>query len=216
MSFDIKRKPLRPSHPRHSQHQKFLEQLKAQAAKRHWVRNFAAMSFFAAFLFLYFNAAVATDQDHLTWVYQERSEIQKIRINSLARSAVLPVEAEQPQTDQIAEFLREKNSPLADYAGLIARMPHWKLILGIAQAESNLCKRTDKNNCWGIGPGGPWTYEEIEDSLYHVNYLIQRYQALGMDMERPETMVRTYVGFQNPNWVAAIYDVFSELEERGL
>jgi hypothetical protein len=110
--------------------------------------------------------------------------------------------------------LAEKNSPLVNYAGEIARMENWKLILGIAQAESNLCKKTDKNNCWGIGPGGPWTYNDISESLHYVNYLIDKYDGLGMS--RPETMVHTYVGYYNPNWITAVNDVFYELQARGL
>jgi hypothetical protein len=214
MSFDIRKKPIGPQSPRHSKHSLYLARLRKQADAKHRGRTIAGIAFFAIFLFLSFNAVSAVDNESLKWSYTERSEIQKIRTNTLSRNAVLPVEIEDPKVAQIEQFLRDKKSPLSDYAGLIARMPNYRLILGIAQAESNLCKRTDRNNCWGIGPGGPWSYDDISNSLYHVNYLLDRYQSLGMD--RPENMVNTYVGYHNPNWIQAVNDIFIELNQRGL
>lgn len=159
-------------------------------------------------------ALAFSDNDYLAADYRNASEVEKIRVNALARNNFLPVAGTDPKVGVLAEYLREKKSPLASYAGILSRLPNWKLLVGIANAESNLCKKTDKNNCWGIGPGGPWTFEEISQSLYYANYLLTKFDRLGMD--KPETLVRTYVGYHNPNWITAINDVFYELNERGL
>jgi hypothetical protein len=124
------------------------------------------------------------------------------------------VESVDPKTDSIVEYLADKKSPLVDYAGIIARSPNYKLLIGIAQAETNLCKKTLSNNCWGIGPGSPFYYDDIKFSLYYADYLIEKYESLGMDT--PEKMVRTYVGYHNPTWIEAINNVFYDLEVRGL
>ena len=213
-NFDLKKISIPPSSPKHGQHGRYLELLKRRAAKRYWWR----MSWSAVFLFtvilLTGQALAFSDSDFLAANYHNTSEIEKIRLNALSRDNFLPVAVEDPKVDALAEYLQEKNSPLASYAGIISRSPNWKLLVGIANAESNLCKKTDKNNCWGIGPGGPWTFEEISQSLYYANYLLTKFDQLGMD--NPETLVRTYVGYHNPNWINAINDVFYELHERGL
>lgn len=167
-------------------------------------------------VFLLFSGVVfiKQEQSHIEWIVRSQADDQKIRALVLGKSQGLPVEISDPKTELIRDYLLERKSPLVAYAGEIARMGNWKLILGIAQAESNLCKKTDKNNCWGIGPGKPFHYDEIRNSLYHADYLITRYRELGMS--RPETMVYNYVGYYNPNWITAVNDVFFDLKVKGL
>ena len=145
---------------------------------------------------------------------EQQAEQEKVRVHAMNRFNQLPVQNVDPKTDAVEAYLVEKKSPLKDYAGLIARSPNYKLLLGIAQAETNLCKKTTTNNCWGIGPGKPFYYDDIKYSLYYADYLIEKYESLGMDS--PEKMVKTYVGYHNPGWVEAVRDVFYDLEVRGL
>lgn len=178
--------------------------------RRMWV---TAVFFLAASLVMA-DALWQAEVSYWKWSYGFQSEVQKLRVAALSRYNPLPIEEIDPKVPVLAQYLNEKKSPLANYAGQLARLRNWKLLLGIAHAETNLCKKTDKNNCWGIGPGKPFRYEDIVNSLYYANYLLDKYQLLGMD--NPETMVRTYVGYYNPNWIAAINDIYYELRERGL
>lgn len=212
--LDVRRVKIQPSNPRHSQHGAYLKRQRVLSLRQHRIRMTFTTVFVVVMTMLSAVSVASGEERELSFTYDVRNDIQKIRIQNFTRYQALPLENMDPKTDELAEYLQERGSPLADYAGLIARMPNRNLILGIAQAESNLCKKTDKNNCWGIGPGGPWSYEDIANSLYHVNYLIDLYRSLGMN--RPETMVRTYVGYHNPNWVQAVNTVMSELQARGL
>lgn len=213
-NFDLKKLAVPPSSPRHSQHRRYLEFIKTRATRRFWRRMNWSAVFLAATSLVTANALLVSDREALAANYETASVVQGIRMDNLARYNTLPVEQPDAKAQILADYLVEKKSPLAAYAGELARLPNWKLLVGIANAESNLCKKTDRNNCWGIGPGGPWTFGEITESLYYANYLLSKFDKLGMD--DPETLVRTYVGWHNPNWVSAIHDVFYELQERGL
>jgi hypothetical protein len=213
-NFDLRKKTIKPSDPKHTRHAQYQKAASRFATRRVLARAAWAGAFFIFGLFLVGNAALKSEAAYGGRIYADLSEIQKVRARSLARGNQLPVMDKDPKADILTEYLVQKNSPLADYAGLISRLPNWRLLVGIANAESGLCKKTDKNNCWGIGPGSPFTYDDISESLYHANYLLTRFDSLGM--KKPETLVRTYVGYYNPNWIEAIHDVFYELQQKGL
>lgn len=213
-SFDIVRVPLPPSSPRHTRHGEFLKVQKTLGLRRH-LRRIRYGSLFTVLGVLVLGVSlVSGDSQYYRWTYEQQAAIEGIVARAIARSAALPVIKDDPKQEILAEYLSEKKSPLAGYAGLLSRMPNWKLLVGIAHAESNMCKKTNRNNCWGIGPGSPWSYEDIAQSLYHADYLLSKFNKLGM--KSPESLVRTYVGYQNPNWVRAVNNVFDELEQRGL
>ncbi|MBI4054265.1 MAG: hypothetical protein HY397_02965 [Candidatus Doudnabacteria bacterium] len=212
--LDLKKVPLPPANRRHSQHQEYLGFVARQIERLLWIRKTWFMAFVALAGGLSFFALYDIDEHYLRWTYREHSTVQEIRVRTLSRFASLPVQKGDPKEQILAQYLAEKQSPLTDYAGLISRMPHWKLLVAIAQAESNLCKKTQRNNCWGIGPGTPLTYEDIAQGLYHASYLLSKFDQMGM--KKPETLVHTYVGYYNPSWIRAVNDVFYELQERGL
>jgi hypothetical protein len=213
-SFDLRKKVIRPSDPQHTRHLAYQKMAARQATRRMFLRTAWLGVFFVCGLFLTGGAFVQAETAYGARVYTDLSEIQKIRVQSLARGVQLPVTELDPKAELLTQYLAQKNSPLAEYAGLISRLPNWRLLVGIANAESGLCKNTDKNNCWGIGPGKPFAYDDISESLYHANYLLSRFDSMGM--KKPETLVRTYVGYYNPNWIEAIHDVFYELQQKGL
>lgn len=213
--FDIKKRIIPPSNPRHSQHGRYRAFARARAEKKFWARNAFTAIFLLIFTVTTAGILISETQTAGSSAYGLQSSVQQIRARYLARQYVpLPVSRHDPKLDVLQRYLSEKRSPLADYAGILSRLPNWKLILGIAHAESNLCKKTDRNNCWGIGPGSPFYYDDISESLYYANYLIDKYRSLGM--QNPETMVQRYVGHYSSNWVTAVHDVFYELAERGL
>src|SRR5205823_6242644 len=119
---------------------------------------------------------VVAQQNDVAAMYQAQSDVQSLRTLAAAHPNPLPLQDNDPKLAALKQYLVDKKSPLAKYAGEISRMPNWKTLLGIAQAESNLCKKTSKNNCWGIGPNNtPLTYNDISESLYYANFLLNKY-----------------------------------------
>ncbi|HVY68132.1 MAG TPA: hypothetical protein VHA30_04540 [Patescibacteria group bacterium] len=113
---------------------------------------------------------------------------------------------------QLAEYLKEKNSPLADEADVIAAQPHWKMILAIAFAESTLGKRCYYFNCSGIGGSQIKTYSSLKSWIYDFNRLLdKRYQDQTL-----EQMCGVYVQPCNPNWLLATRQIFTELQDRNI
>ena len=132
--------------------------------------------------------------------------------NNLPLAADWPVD---PRLKPITEYLISKNSPLAGHAGILLKQYHYRLILGIAFAESNFCKhQIMPNNCWGIGGGNPESYPTLPDGIVRANELIQKYQSNGMTT--PKFMRNTWVGWQNDDWIVAVEMVTQELESLGL
>jgi hypothetical protein len=213
-NFDLQKKTVKPSDPRHTHHAEYKKKTSRLATRRLIKRLALSGAFFVVSLFFAGEMLLRCEAAYGSRIYSDVSEIQRVRAKSLAQGAGLPVTATDPKADILTEYLIQKNSPLAEYAGLISRLPNWRLLVGIANAESGLCKKTDRNNCWGIGPGSPFAYDDISESLYHANYLLTRFDSMGM--KKPETLVKTYVGYYNPNWIAAIHDVFYDLQQKGL
>lgn len=209
------KKSISPSDPRHSQHGRFLNLQKINSHKKFLsrLRRSGVLLVVISIFIIYWS--VSLNAEGKAQVYEQESAFGQLHAQNQTRQvAQLPVAAEDPKLDALIRYLSDKKSPLVSYAGQISRMPNYKLLLGIAHAESNMCKHTDRNNCWGIGPGSPFYYDDISESLYYANYLIDRYRQLGM--KNPETMVSTYVGHYSQNWVAAVKDVMFDLQERGL
>ena len=120
-----------------------------------------------------------------------------------------------PRVAILREYLLEKNSPLADNADVLLQQHHFRLIIGIAFAESNFCKvQIRPNNCWGIGGGYPESYDTLAEGVVRANNLIERYHNNGMTT--PRLMRNTWVGWPNQNWVEAVEQVAEALESRGL
>jgi hypothetical protein len=62
-----------------------------------------------------------------------------------------------PLTIRLKEYLEKHNSPLAQYAGEMTKLPQWQRALAISWVESNFGRFCADNNCSGIGvaPGHP-------------------------------------------------------------
>jgi hypothetical protein len=113
----------------------------------------------------------------------------------------------------LQDYLNSKGSPLAPYSEDILKHENWKLVLAISNGESTMCKRQLYNNCWGVG--GAWNlrrYDSFSDGFDDVNRLItDKYVAQGGDT--PEKIVRKYVGHASPNWVAAVNQTLTQLDQ---
>ena len=117
--------------------------------------------------------------------------------------------------EPLREYLTGKNSPLAPYAEDLVNHYHYRLIIGIAFAESNFCKNNIKpHNCWGIGGVNPTTYPDYPQAISRADYYIQKYFDDGLtDLER---FRNRWVGWQHPGWPVAVERVARELEEKGI
>lgn len=122
---------------------------------------------------------------------------------------------EDPQVILLRTFLENKKSPLANEAETLLNQYHYRLIIGIAFAESNFCKiQIRPNNCWGIGGGNPESYETLADGIVRANNLIEKYHGSGMT--NPKLMRNRWVGWQNHRWVLAVEQITMTLESQGL
>lgn len=120
-----------------------------------------------------------------------------------------------PRLQPLREYLRSKNSPMAEHAGELLKHYHYRLIIGIAFAESNFCKRNIRpHNCWGIGGNTPERYESYQHAFTRANDLIQKYHDGGLTT--PKLMRNRWVGWPNDKWIVAVNQVAKELETRGI
>ncbi len=112
-------------------------------------------------------------------------------------------------------YLASKKSPLAPYADVLVQHYHYRLIVGIAFAESNFCRHNIMpHNCWGIGGGRPAAYPDYPQAIERANYFIEKYFNDGLT--NPELMYNRWVGWDNQNWPIAVEQVAGELEKIGI
>lgn len=133
-----------------------------------------------------------------------------------AATAQQKADAEKLRAQQLKDYLTEKNSPFAEYADVLAKQSHWKILLAISFAESTFGKNCADNNCSNIGvkPGSPiWhKYANYGDWMVDFNKLLdKRYKDWTL-----EQMDGVYVQPKSVNWLLATKQVLDELQERGI
>ena len=118
-----------------------------------------------------------------------------------------------PNIAILQNYLAQKGSPLAPFASDILKHQNWKLVLAISNGESTMCKRQLYNNCWGVG--GAWNlrrYGSFIEGFADVNrFLGEKYILKGADT--PEKIVNKYVGHSNRNWVLAVNQVLTQINQ---
>jgi len=123
-----------------------------------------------------------------------------------------PEPVENPNIAILENYLKSKNSPLADYADYILKHQNWKLVIAISNGESGLCKRQLANNCWGITRSrGLERYESFAQGITDADYVINKYVSRGADT--PEEMLMRYVGWNNKNWVRAANQILAQIDQ---
>ena len=133
-NFDVVRKKISIKDVRHAQHKDFLRRLSQRAHRLHRLRVAWSAVLTVGFV-LFSGVSIWQHQARaLEYTAVQQAELQKVRLHALTRFNNLPVESVDPKTDSIVEYLADKKSPLVDYAGIIARSPNYKLLIGIAQA----------------------------------------------------------------------------------
>lgn len=115
----------------------------------------------------------------------------------------------------LKNYLESKKSPLADHVETLLLQPNWKVILSISHAESNMCKYTLGNNCWGIG-GAKYHrfYPSFAEGIVDASALIEKYNNNGLT--NPKAMMRRWVGWNNQSWIVANNQVLAQLQALGI
>ena len=119
----------------------------------------------------------------------------------------------------VKNYLKKYNSPLLPYADYIVTVSRNhrldpRLIIAIAQQESNLCKKIpdDSHNCWGWGIHSQGTlkfpsYKQAVDAV--VQGLAKNY--LGKGLTTPEEIMGIYTPLSDGSWARGIQQFLDEM-----
>jgi hypothetical protein len=120
----------------------------------------------------------------------------------------------------IKKYLEKYNSPLVPYSDLIFEASQkygldYRLIVAIAQQESNLCKKAPENcfNCWGVGihSRGTMCFDSYPKGIkWFARYLKEEYIDKGMNT--PEEMMPKYCPLSNGSWAFGVNQFMNELK----
>jgi len=121
----------------------------------------------------------------------------------------------------IKKYLEFYNSPLAPYADLLFSVSQkygmdYRLLVAIAQQESNLCKKIPENsyNCWGWGihSRGTLRFSSYPEAIEAVAKGL-REDYMGEDLNTPEEIMEKYTPLSNGSWAAGVRQFMAEIEE---
>ncbi len=108
------------------------------------------------------------------------------------------VQAADARPEIIRQYLQGFNSPLTPYADLIVQLSDqygldFRLIVSIAQCESNLCKRIPDGsyNCWGFG-NGETRFLSWEQALQRVAQTLKE-DYIDQGLTTPQLIMPKYV-----------------------
>lgn len=119
----------------------------------------------------------------------------------------------------IKKYLKKYDSPLLSYADYIVTVSrdHYldpRLIIAIAQQESNLCKKIpdDSHNCWGWGIHSQGTlkfsnYQEAIDAV--ITGLTDNYLRKGLST--PQEIMGIYTPLSDGSWAKGVQQFLDEM-----
>lgn len=120
----------------------------------------------------------------------------------------------------IERYLAKYNSPLTPFADLIFETSQkyaldYRLIVAIAQQESNLCRKMPPNciNCWGVGihSRGTMCFNSYPEAIeWFAKYLKEEYFDKGLTT--PEEIMKKYCPLSNGSWAFGINQFLDELD----
>lgn len=122
----------------------------------------------------------------------------------------------------IERYLKKYNSPLVPYAQLICETSlkyglDYRLLVAIAQQESNLCKASDPEwfNCWGWGihSRGTKTFSSYTEAIEEVAKGIKEKYCDKGYCEDPCLMMKKYTPRSNGSWCLGIKQFMEEMEK---
>lgn len=120
----------------------------------------------------------------------------------------------------ITHYLRRYKSPLQPHADEIVRVSDkygldWRLLVAIAQQESNLCKKIPSNsfNCWGFGIYGNKVtrFDSFQAGLETVAKALKRdYVDKGLDT--PEKIMAKYTPPSQGDWAHGVNKFLEDID----
>ncbi len=131
------------------------------------------------------------------------------------------VEGEDARVSLLTQYLRSHYSPLEKHSSYIVRVSDensldYRLLVAIAQQESNLCKRIPPNsyNCWGWGihSKGTLHFDSFEQGIAVVaegikeNYVDKGYTNV-------EDIMSKYTPLSQGSWASGVSKFMSDIEE---
>jgi hypothetical protein len=120
----------------------------------------------------------------------------------------------------IKQYLEKYNSPLAPYAQDLLDASEkygldFRLLVAIAQQESNLCKRIPENsyNCWGWGihSRGTLKFSNYKEAMNAVAKGI-REEYIDKGYTTPEEIMTKYTPLSPGTWAAGVRQFLKEME----
>ncbi|MDB4939749.1 MAG: hypothetical protein JWO40_174 [Candidatus Doudnabacteria bacterium] len=159
---------------------------------------------------------------HAQIVGQENSQVFEIKtenpdslLSPENKISQIKKENADKQVALLTEYLEKRNSPLADYAGIILAQKDWKTIIAISNAESTMGQHCYYNNCSGIyarydqGYAGLKKYETKADWIVDLQGLLsKRYDGWTLDK-----MNGIYVYPRSTSWIRATKSVYTDLNK---
>jgi hypothetical protein len=113
----------------------------------------------------------------------------------------------------VEEYLKSKDSPLAEHVDVLLQQPHWELLIAVSNIESSWCTRKIDYNCWGIGGDSAYRhYVGYEEAIRDAELVIKGWQERGRWLT-VDDMNCHYVVPCNQNWVNVVKNTLQEIEE---
>lgn len=120
----------------------------------------------------------------------------------------------------IRKYLQRFDSELEPYSDLLFEVSQkygidYRLMVAIAQQESNLCKRQPENcfNCWGVGihSRGTMCFESYPQAIEWVGrYLKEEYYDLGITTV--EDIMKKYCPLSSGSWANGVNQFMRDIE----
>lgn len=120
----------------------------------------------------------------------------------------------------IRQYLEKYNSPLVPFAGKLvdeaqANGLDFRLLVAIAQQESNLCKKipADSYNCWGWGihSRGTLMFKNYEEAIETVASGIKE-EYFDKGYTTPEQIMSKYTPLSPGTWATGVNQFLQEME----
>lgn len=186
----------------------------------------APLTILACFLALF--SLATTTREPLTQNLPELNLLEAPRFGARVYAALPSTQPIVSTSAQIADaraeivrqYLERYNSPLVPYADLIVSISDqynldWRLLVAIAQQESNLCKKVPDGtfNCWGWGihSRGTLGFTDYKSAIETVAKGI-REKYLDQGFDTVEKIMSKYTPLSNGSWAAGVNQFLAEME----
>lgn len=129
------------------------------------------------------------------------------------------VKSEDAIPEIIKSYLSKYNSPLLPYADYLVKASQRegidpRLMVAIAQQESNLCKKIPKgtHNCWGWGihSRGTLGFDNYKESIDAVTKGLSR-NYLGKGLITPKEIMGIYTPLSDGSWAMGVQQFLNEM-----